>query len=303
MKRLVILAAVALSMLLSANLSAKQPSHIVFIGLDGWGAYSMPKADMPNVKALMDRGAWTLKKRSVLPSSSAINWASIFMGVGTEGHGYTQWGSQTPEIPSIALSENGIFPTIFTVVRMQKPDAVTGLIYEWPGIAYVTDTLSTSYHKNVPVGPDNDSSAITAEAVRYIKEAKPLLFAMTYDNPDHVGHTAGHDTPEIYDILAYLDGQIGRVIQATKDAGIYDDTVFIVSSDHGGIEKGHGGITLREMETPLIMAGPGIKDIGELQSAIMQTDIAPTIATLLGLTYPQAWTGRPVTEALQPATD
>lgn len=303
MKRLAILAAVALSMLLSANLSAKQPSHIVFIGLDGWGAYSMPKADMPNVKALMDRGAWTLKKRSVLPSSSAINWASIFMGVGTEGHGYTQWGSQTPEIPSIALSENGIFPTIFTVVRMQKPDAVTGLIYEWPGIAYVTDTLSTSYHKNVPVGPDNDSSAITAEAVRYIKEAKPLLFAMTYDNPDHVGHTAGHDTPEIYDILAYLDGQIGRVIQATKDAGIYDDTVFIVSSDHGGIEKGHGGITLREMETPLIMAGPGIKDIGELQSAIMQTDIAPTIATLLGLTYPQAWTGRPVTEALQSATD
>lgn len=303
MKRLAILAAVALSMLLSANLSAKQPSHIVFIGLDGWGAYSMPKADMPNVKALMDRGAWTMKKRSVLPSSSAINWASIFMGVGTEGHGYTQWGSQTPEIPSIALSENGIFPTIFTVVRMQKPDAVTGLIYEWPGIAYVTDTLSTSYHKNVPVGPDNDSSAITAEAVRYIKEAKPLLFAMTYDNPDRVGHTAGHDTPEIYDILAYLDGQIGRVIQATKDAGIYDDTVFIVSSDHGGIEKGHGGITLREMETPLIMAGPGIKDIGELQSAIMQTDIAPTIATLLGLTYPQAWTGRPVTEALQPATD
>lgn len=303
MRRIAILAAVALSMLLSANLSAKQPSHIVFIGLDGWGAYSMPKADMPNVKALMDRGAWTLKKRSVLPSSSAINWASIFMGVGTEGHGYTQWGSQTPEIPSIALSENGIFPTIFTVVRMQKPDAVTGLIYEWPGIAYVTDTLSTSYHKNVPVGPDNDSSAITAEAVRYIKEAKPLLFAMTYDNPDHVGHTAGHDTPEIYDILAYLDGQIGRVIQAAKDAGIYDDTVFIVSSDHGGIEKGHGGITLREMETPLIMAGPGIKDIGELQSAIMQTDIAPTIATLLGLTYPQAWTGRPVTEALQPATD
>lgn len=303
MKKLIIMAAAALALLLSVNLSAKQPSHIVFIGLDGWGAYSMPKADMPNVKALMERGAWTLKKRSVLPSSSAINWASIFMGVGTEGHGYTQWGSQTPEIPSIALSKNGIFPTIFTIIREQKPDAETGLIYEWPGIAYVTDTLSTSYHKNVPVGPENDSSAITAEAVRYIGQAKPLFFAMTYDNPDHVGHTAGHDTPEIYDILAYLDGQIGQVIQATKDAGIYDDTVFIISSDHGGIEKGHGGITLREMETPLIMAGPGIKNIGELKSAIMQTDIAPTIAALLGLTCPQPWTGRPVTEALQPAGD
>lgn len=197
----------------------------------------------------MDRGAWTLKKRSVLPSSSAINWASIFMGVGTEGHGYTQWGSRSPEIPSIALSKNGIFPTIFTILREQKPEAETGLIYEWPGIAFLTDTLSISFHKNVPVGKDNDSSPITAEAVRYIKEAKPLLLAVTYDNPDHVGHTAGHDTPEIYEIMTYLDQQIGQLIQATKDAGIYDETVFIISSDHGGIDKGHGGITLREMET------------------------------------------------------
>lgn len=53
--------------------------HVVFIGLDGWGAYSLPKADMPNVKKLMEDGAYTLKKRSALPSSSAINWASMFM--------------------------------------------------------------------------------------------------------------------------------------------------------------------------------------------------------------------------------
>ena len=292
-------AALALSMFLSVSLSAKRPSHIVFVGLDGWGAYTMPKADMPQVKALMDRGAWTLKKRSVLPSSSAINWASIFMGVGTEGHGYTQWGSRSPEIPSIALSKNGIFPTIFTILREQKPEAETGLIYEWPGIAFLTDTLSISFHKNVPVGKDNDSSPITAEAVRYIKEAKPLLLAVTYDNPDHVGHTAGHDTPEIYEIMTYLDQQIGQLIQATKDAGIYDETVFIISSDHGGIDKGHGGITLREMETPLVMAGPGISNTGRLKSAVMQTDIAPTIAALLRLSVPQAWTGRPISEALE----
>lgn len=54
--------------------------HVFVIGLDGWGAYSVEKADMPNVKALMDAGCYTLKKRSVLPSSSAVNWASMFMG-------------------------------------------------------------------------------------------------------------------------------------------------------------------------------------------------------------------------------
>lgn len=35
--------------------------HVVFIGLDGWGAYSLPKADMPNVKKLMEDGAYTEK--------------------------------------------------------------------------------------------------------------------------------------------------------------------------------------------------------------------------------------------------
>ncbi len=53
------------------------------------------------------------------------------------------------------------------------------------------------------------------------------------------------------------------------------------------------------METPLIFKGPGIKNVGELKSAIMQTDIAPTIAKLLGLEVPQAWSGRPVEEAIK----
>lgn len=48
----------------------------------------------------------------------------------------------------------------------------------------------------------------------------------------------------------------------------------------------------------VVMAGPGIKNTGELKSAVMQFDIAPTIARLLELSTPQPWIGRPVTEAL-----
>ena len=65
--------------------------HVVMLGLDGWGAYSVNKAEMPNVKKLMEEGSYTLKKRSVLPSSSAVNWASMYMGAGPELHVYTEW--------------------------------------------------------------------------------------------------------------------------------------------------------------------------------------------------------------------
>lgn len=103
--------------------SAPIAGHVVLIGLDGWGAYSVPKADMPVVKSMMEHGCYTLQKRTVLPLSSAPNWASMFMGVPTELHGYTQWGSKTPELSSRVTGEHGILPTVFTVCRDALPDA------------------------------------------------------------------------------------------------------------------------------------------------------------------------------------
>lgn len=277
---------------------AIKPRHVIFIGLDGWGGYSMPKADMPTVNKLMDLGAWTMKKRSVLPSSSAINWASLFMGLPTEGHGYTDWGSKTPEIPPIDLGPNGMPSTIFTLMKTQRPKEPTAALYEWDGIAYLVDTLAITHHANIPMGDNNDSSPLTDAAIQQIKTAKPTLMVVTYDNPDHVGHTAGHDTEGYYENLTYLDGEIAKIVQATKDAGIYDETVFIVTADHGGVGTGHGGKTLTEMNTPLIMAGPGINPVGELKGAYMQYDVAATMAALLGLTPPQSWVGRPIKEAM-----
>ena len=62
-----------LLLLCTPSFGAKwRAKHVVFIGLDGWGAYSMEKANMPTVKQLMKDGSYTLEKRSVLPSSSAV---------------------------------------------------------------------------------------------------------------------------------------------------------------------------------------------------------------------------------------
>lgn len=268
--------------------------HLVLIGLDGWGAYSVDKADMPTVKQLMAEGRYTLEKRTVLPSSSAPNWAAMFMGAPTEIHGYTQWGSKTPEIPERVKGENGIFPTVFQLLRQASPDAEIGVLYEWDGIKYLVDTLSLSYHQQAMENLPGVESQITDLAEKYIKEKKPELLAVCYDEPDHTGHAIGHDTPEYYAKLRELDRYIARVVQAVKDAGIYDDTMFVITSDHGGIDKGHGGITLAEMQSPLIIFGKGVEGTGKINGVTMQYDVAATIAEALGLEQPQCWTGRSV---------
>ena len=272
--------------------------HVILIGLDGWGAYSMAKADMPNVRALMEKGSYTLKKRSVLPSSSAINWASMFMGVSTELHGYTTWNAQKPEIPSRVIVKNNISPTIFQLLRDARPNTEIGVIYEWEGIKYLTDTLSLNYFalaKDYKKHPFR----LTQMAEKYIKSKKPTLMAVIYDNPDYIGHSIGYGTPEYYTKLHEIDAYIGRIIQAMKDSGIYGKSIIILSSDHGGTKKGHEGHTLAELETPFIIAGKGVKNLGAFEESMMQFDIAATIAHILGLQQPQVWIGRPMLQVFK----
>ena len=72
------------------------------------------------------------------------------------------------------------------------------------------------------------------------------------------------------------------------------ETIFIITSDHGGIQKGHGGKHPEEIETPFIIAGKGIREGVELTESIVQYDVAATMAAIFRLRQPQVWTGRPV---------
>lgn len=297
MKRFVYIAVAAVCMLASCSPQAdrKVAGHVIYIGLDGWGAYSVPAADMPNVKALMEEGCYTLQKRTVLPSSSAVNWASMFMGAGPELHGYTDWGSKTPDLPSRVLNSSGIFPTVFSLCRETYPESEIGVFYEWDGIKYLVDTLALSTYRHLPAVADADNP-LCAAAEQYIVEKKPVLAAFCFDEPDHVGHVIGHDTPEYYVKMHELDTYVGRIIEAAKAAGIYDDCIFIVTSDHGGIGRGHGGKTMMEMETPFIISGKNVRRAGEFSESMMQYDVASTIAYILALNpQPQVWIGRPFT--------
>ena len=268
--------------------------HVFFIGLDGWGSYSVEKADMPCTRELMDGGAWTLKKRTVLPSHSAANWASMWMGVGPEVHGFYGCCSKTPDLEPRIMYKNGIFPTVFQLLRDKEPDAEIGCFYQWNGIKYLIDTLSVNRYERVP---EEDLAAVS---IQYIKEKKPRLAAIIYDEPDHVGHTAGHDTPEYYAKMKELDARVGLIVSAIRDADILDKSVIILTSDHGGINKGHGGRTMEEMETPLIFYGRGVRKgycFDDL--SVMEYDVASTMAWLLGLEQPQPWFGRPLTQAFE----
>lgn len=288
MKKSIITFFAAMALLSSCG-TAEKASHVFYIGLDGWGSYTMDKAEMPNVRRLMEEGSYTLKKRTTLPSHSASNWASMFMGASPEVHGFYECCSTTPDLEPRVTLKNGIFPTIFQLLRDKDPNAEIGAIYEWKGIEYLIDTVSMSRFGAVP------QSKICEEAKAYIATKKPKLAAFIYDDPDHVGHSAGHDTEALYKKLTTLDEWIGEIVDAIEQAGLMDDSIIILTSDHGGKGHGHGGLSMAEMETPFIICGKGVKkgycfdDI-----SVMQFDVASTMAYIFNIEQPQAWFGRPL---------
>lgn len=264
--------------------------HVVMVGFDGLGAYAIPKADMPNLKLLIQNGSHSLKVRTVLPSSSAVNWASMLMGAGPTMHGYTEWGSQTPEIPSITTTKNGLFPSIFNAVAAKNPKATFAVIHSWPGIGHLIDKKIVQQVYNME---DSDENTLK-KAIEVIKKDKPTLTFVHFDEPDGVGHHIGHNTPEYYAELKNVDYKIGQLVQAIQDAGMDKETIFVVTADHGGVNKGHGGKSLAEVEIPFIMTGPNVPKGKQIDQPMMIFDVAPTLTWLLGAAQDEAWRGKPI---------
>ncbi len=269
---------------------APKAKHLFLIGLDGLSSEAYVEADMPFVRSLAAEGSYTIKKRSTLPSWSAVNWASMFMGVPTEIHGFLD-NTETPDVPPRVVNAQGMSTTIFRLMRDAHPDAEIGFLYDWEGIKYLVDTLAMS---TIQGSGSLDPEVLLSMATGYVAE-KPVLAAFIFDNPDHIGHESGWCSPEYYDICKKLDGCVEAIVKAIEEAGILDESIIIVTSDHGGIDRHHGGSTINELEAPFVIWGKGIKkgycfdDI-----SMMQYDIASTMATALGLSQPQPWTGRPM---------
>lgn len=265
--------------------------HIIVIGIDGMSPNGIQKASTPTLDMMIQNGAATMHARSVLPSSSSSNWASMIMGADTEQHGVTSngWEKFDHQLPPVVVTENGTFPTIFTLFKDQRPEAHVGAIYDWDGFGSLFEKEDVDFH----IDGDHEDKT-TQAAVDYIKKNTPTFTFVHLDHVDHAGHAQGHGTPDYYKSVEKADSLIAKIVDATKEAGIFEKTMFIVSADHGGLGFGHGGESLAEMEIPFILYGAGIKKGYKIEETVYQYDNAATVAYAMGLQTPQAWIGRPV---------
>jgi arylsulfatase A-like enzyme len=103
--------------------------------------------------------------------------------------------------------------------------------------------------------------------------------------------------------IRYTDMYLGRLFEALKQADLWEDSVVIVTSDHGEEffdhgEKGHKrSLYAESVHVPLLIKYPRSARIGRDARLVSLVDLFPTILELSGADSPAAHQGRSLLEA------
>ena len=92
--------------------------------------------------------------------------------------------------------------------------------------------------------------------------------------------------------IAYLDRRIGELREHLEAAGEFEDTVFVVTSDHGENIGDHEFMDHQYnlydtlLHVPLVVHGPGF-GTGQVDDLVQLTDLAPTLLDTVGIDGPE----------------
>lgn len=108
--------------------------------------------------------------------------------------------------------------------------------------------------------------------------------------------------------VRYMDEHIGRVLNLLADEGVLDDTVIMVSSDHGenlgelNIYGDHQTADHVTSRIPMIIRWPGMQGGIVDRELHYNLDLPPTMAEILGQPIPESWDGQSYAQTLKDGT-
>lgn len=321
----------ALSATVRPAIAADTKPNILFIIFDDWngsthaGAYGCTWIQTPNFDRIAREGVLFKNAFTSNPKCSPCR-ASILTGRNT-------W--QLKE----AVSHGGYFPADFEVYPdlLEKSGYDIGLTGKgWgPG-----DFKMLAKRTRNPAGPsfdalkqqppatamsNNDYPGNFGEFLRQRDKSKPFCFWMGFTEPHrpyewNSGVRLGKKLEDVVvpkffpdteivrrDLLDYSvevewgDAQIGRARKLLEEAGELENTLIVVTSDHGmPFPYVKGQIHEDAFHLPLAMRwGKGIKPGRVVEDFVNVRDLAPTYMELAGLKPPPQMTGRSLVNILR----
>lgn len=262
-------------------------SRVLIVTFDGLRPDAIAAAEMTNVMSLMQTGAYTLKAQTIMPSLTLPAHSSMVLGTCPAKH-IVRWNEYVPE-NGYALGTD-IFDLAHTFGLR------TVLVSGKEKLRHLTEPGSTDFFGFVDINDKiKDITSLESMAYSQVREGFGLML-MHFPDGDLAGHEYGWMSRQQLRAYKNDDDSFGLLLEVMKSSNMYDGTLIIITSDHGGHDTTHGSNLPEDMTIPWILNGPRVAP-GELQTQVYIMDTAATVAYALGLPLQPEWDGVPIYEA------
>ena len=214
--------------------------HVLLIDWDGFDPDFLDRVATPNLDTLVARGSLTIGSSTFQTVSNPAR-ASMVTGAYPDTH---ENAAFYLDAASNTVTGQERYLDAETIAEALAEEGRTVAAVQW----YMVHNHGTSYgdpeHLYVQPGGDFGDRVDVAIDILHQRPVNsggtsvtvprvPELLAVYGSDLDALAHDVGVESPGIGARLAEMDAALGRLIQATKDVGIYGETAVILTSDHG----------------------------------------------------------------------
>lgn len=259
---------------------------------DRLGAYGYAQARTPNLDALAASGVRFDDATAPAPITGPSH-AAILTGMLPGRHGVRD--NVTTPLPDEATS----VAEVLAAAGFSTGGFVGAFILDRPyGFAQGFDVFESGFTRVDPgseANAERPGNAVVDDAVRWLNglAADRRFFGWVHLYDPHVRYSPPAPFSQDYDgEIAFVDQQVGRLIDALRAQGRLDDTLVVIVADHGESLGEHGedehGVFLYDavLRVPFIVAGPGARPGHVIGEQVRALDVTPTILEVLGLPVP-----------------
>ena len=250
----------------------------VLILVDGMRPDGMTACGHPEVQKLMAEGKSTLRGRTVMPSVTLPCHMSLMHSVDPERHGVLT-NTFTPQVRPVM----GLF------AQLAKYDKKNAFFYGWCELKdlYQPETLADAVFISGHSHPwDESCDRLTAQAAEYLRSDDPDFLFLYLGEVDEVGHKYGWMSAEYLRAIHHAFDCIEKI-----RAVLPEDSILLVTADHGGHDRSHGTDQPEDMTIPFLALGKPFEAETSFDEMNIK-DIAPTIASWLGVPADKEWEGK-----------
>jgi predicted AlkP superfamily pyrophosphatase or phosphodiesterase len=261
---------------------------VVLISIDGLRPDAIQRAGATTLLRMMAEGAYSLEARTVYPSRTLPAHVSMLTGVEPAVHGVTWNEDRTAELGPVTVA------TVFDVAEAAGLSTAAFVAKSKMRHLFKHDAPATAL---APRGLDLATADRIVDAVaNHLRFHAPDLLFIHLGEPDIAGHAFGWMGWVYRWAVRRSDQAVSAILQAADARYGTGNYTVIITSDHGGHQRGHGSAQPVDMLIPWILRDAGVQP-GRITEPVRTTDTAATVLWLLGLGGAGEMAGRPIRSA------